>query len=99
MGAFSGIGEATTKKLAQEGAKIDIAARREVAGHVVYPGSAVSTDIYTTINDPEYRERVKNLRNTEGLSIESSDVSDAVAYAINTPETVAVSEILIRRTK
>lgn len=36
---------------------------------------------------------------TEGFSLKSSDIADAVAYAISTPETVAVREILIRPTK
>jgi len=104
-----------------------------VAGHVVYPGSAVycgtkfavraimeglrqeerennirstiispglvDTELYTTVNDPENRERLKNNAKIEGVGLKSSDVADAVAYAISTPETVAISEILIRPTK
>ncbi|MCY8636084.1 oxidoreductase, partial [Bacillus spizizenii] len=66
---------------------------------IVSPG-AVSTELYTTINDPKNREWVKNLMDTgEGFSLKPSDIADAVAYAISTPETVAVSEILIRPTK
>ncbi|MBP1080194.1 SDR family oxidoreductase [Bacillus capparidis] len=233
MGASSGIGEATTKKLAQEGAKLMIAARREdrlqalveslpnneisyavadvskkeevqavvdlavekygrvdvlynnagvmptaplsethfdewrqmldinimgvlngiaavlpimkkqqsghiistdsIAGHVVYPGSAVyfgtkfavraimeglrqeerennlrstiispgavDTELYLTSQDLEVQEWLKNNQRSEGFGLKSSDIADAVAYVISTPETVAVSDILIRPTK
>nr|WP_309101794.1 SDR family oxidoreductase [Fredinandcohnia onubensis] len=60
------------------------------------PGT-VDTELHTTINDPENREWVENLQRTIGLK--PSDVADAVAYAISTPETVAVSEIIIRPTR
>jgi len=40
---------------------------------------------------------VENLQLTIGLK--SSDVAEAVAYAISTPETIAISEIIIRPTK
>ncbi|WP_132001504.1 SDR family oxidoreductase [Mesobacillus foraminis] len=63
---------------------------------LISPGT-VDTELHTTIKDPENRERVENLQRTIGL--QSSDVADAVAYAISTPETVAVSEIIIRPTK
>ena len=66
---------------------------------IISPG-AVSTELYTTINTPKDREWVKNLMDAgEGLSLKPNDIADAVAYAISTPETVAVSEILIRPTK
>jgi NADP-dependent 3-hydroxy acid dehydrogenase YdfG len=104
-----------------------------IAGHVVYPGSAVycgtkfavraimeglrqeerennirstiispglvDTELYTTVNDPANREWLKKNAKIEGVGLKPSDIADAVAYAIRTPETVAVSEIMIRPTK
>jgi NADP-dependent 3-hydroxy acid dehydrogenase YdfG len=63
---------------------------------LISPGT-VDTELHTTINDPQRRDWVENLQRTIGLK--SSDVADAVAYAISTPETVAVSEIIIRPAK
>ncbi|MEM1506196.1 SDR family oxidoreductase [Domibacillus sp. 8LH] len=63
---------------------------------IISPGT-VDTELHTTINDPERRKWVEALQRTTGLK--SSDVADAVAYAISTPETVVVSEIIIRPTK
>ncbi|MCY8232467.1 SDR family oxidoreductase [Priestia endophytica] len=63
---------------------------------LISPGT-VDTELHTTINNPKRREWVEDLQRTIGL--QSSDVADAVAYAISTPETVAVSEIIIRPTK
>lgn len=110
-----------------------IIATDSVAGHVVWPGSAVysgtkfavraimeglrqeegannirstiispgavATELYKTINDPEVSESVKKGQRTPGFGLTSEDVAEAVAYAISTPETVSVSEILIRPTK
>ncbi|RUT45433.1 SDR family oxidoreductase [Paenibacillus anaericanus] len=104
-----------------------------IAGHVVYPGSAVycgtkfavraimeglrqeerennlrstiispgavDTELYLTSKDLETQEWLKNNQSTEGFGLKSSDIADAIAYAISTPETVAVSEIMIRPTK
>jgi NADP-dependent 3-hydroxy acid dehydrogenase YdfG len=133
MGVLNGI--AAVLPIMKQQQSGHIISTDSVAGHVVYPGSAVycgtkfavraimeglrqeerennirstiispgavSTELYTTINDPESREWVKNLmsKGAEGLSLKSSDIADAVAYAISTPDTVAVSEILIRPTK
>ncbi|RAS73135.1 SDR family oxidoreductase [Priestia endophytica] len=63
---------------------------------LISPGT-VDTKLHTTINNPKRREWVEDLQRTIGL--QSSDIADAVAYAISTPETVAVSEIIIRPTK
>jgi NADP-dependent 3-hydroxy acid dehydrogenase YdfG len=132
MGVLNGI--AAVLPIMKQQQSGHIISTDSVAGHVVYPGSAVycgtkfavraimeglrqeerennirstivspgavSTELYTTINTPEDREWVKNLMDSgEGFSLKSSDTADAVAYAISTPETVAVSEILIRPTK
>ena len=63
---------------------------------MISPGT-VDTELHLTINDPKRREWTENIQRTIGLN--SSDVADAVAYAISTPETVTVSEIIILPTK
>ncbi|UNL86883.1 SDR family oxidoreductase [Priestia koreensis] len=133
MGVLNGIAAVLPVMKKQQSGHI--IATDSVAGHVVYPGSAVycgtkfavraimeglrqeekdnnvrstiispgavTTELYTTINHAADRESVRDLmsKGEEGFSLKSSDVGDAVAYAISTPETVAVSEILIRPTK
>lgn len=103
-----------------------------VAGHVVYPGSAVycgtkfavraimeglrqeerennirstiispgmvNTELYKTISDPKTRESLQQAAAIPGVGLTPDQIADAVAYAISTPETVAVSEIIIRPT-
>lgn len=130
MGVLNGIAAVLPVMRKQKSGHI--IATDSVAGHVVYPGSAVycgtkfavraimeglrqeerennlrstiispglvDTELYTTINDPENREWVKNNGKIEGVGLKSSDIADAVAYAISTPDSVAVSEILIRPT-
>ncbi|WP_424767856.1 hypothetical protein [Paenibacillus sp. sgz302251] len=68
----------------------------EICYSCLSPGT-VDSELHTTINDLENGEWVQNLQRTIGLR--SSDVADAVAYAISTPETVAISEIIIRPTQ
>lgn len=63
---------------------------------VISPGT-VDTELHNTINDPERRKWTEDLQHKIGLK--SSDVADAVVYAIGTPETVTVSEIVLLPTK
>jgi NADP-dependent 3-hydroxy acid dehydrogenase YdfG len=44
-------------------------------------------------------EMLKENASKEGFGLRPEDIADAVAYAINTPESVAINEILIRPTK
>ncbi|MCA9704310.1 MAG: SDR family oxidoreductase [Myxococcales bacterium] len=104
-----------------------------VAGHVVYPGSAVycgtkfavraimeglrqeeresgirstiispglvNTELYRTIGDPRVGEALKSASEVPGIGLTADDVASAVEYAVGTPDTVAVSEIIIRPTR
>lgn len=131
MGVLNGIAAVLpTMKQQKSG---HILATDSVAGHVVYPGSAVycgtkfavraimeglrqeerennirstiispglvDTELYTTISDEEFGESLKNASKIPGIGLTSEDVAEAVAYVLGTPDTVAVSEILIRPTK
>lgn len=131
MGVLNGIGAVLPIMKKQQSGHI--IATDSIAGHVVYEGSAVycgtkfavraimeglrqeerennirstiispglvDTELYTTINDPKNRERVKNNAKIEGLGLTPDIIADAVAYAIDTPDSVAVSEVIIRPTK
>jgi NADP-dependent 3-hydroxy acid dehydrogenase YdfG len=66
--------------------------KNHIRSTLISPGT-VDTELHTTITDPERREWIENLQHAIGLK--SSDVADAVAYAISTPDTVNVSEILL----
>jgi NADP-dependent 3-hydroxy acid dehydrogenase YdfG len=131
MGALNGIAAVLpTMKKQKSG---HIIATDSVAGHVVYPGSAVycgtkfavraimeglrqeerednirstiispglvNTELYTTISDKEFGESLRQASEIPGIGLSAEDVAEAVAYAVGTPDTVAVSEIVIRPTK
>ena len=63
---------------------------------VISPGT-VDTELHNTINDPERRKWTEELQHKIGLK--SSDVADAVVYAVGTPESVTVSEIVLLPTR
>jgi len=130
MGVLNGI--AAVLPAMKEQKSGHILATDSVAGHVVYPGSAVycgtkfavraimeglrqeeresnirstiispglvDTELYTTISDKEFGEALNKASKIPGVGLTPDDVAEAVAYAIGTPATVAVSEIIIRPT-
>ncbi|SHR48690.1 short-chain dehydrogenase/reductase SDR [Mycobacteroides abscessus subsp. abscessus] len=59
---------------------------------LISPGT-VDTELHLTISDSDRREWIENLQREIGL--QSGDVADAVAYAIGTPNSVNISEILM----
>ncbi|MEH7096544.1 SDR family oxidoreductase [Neobacillus vireti] len=65
---------------------------------MISPG-AVDTELPNSINDPQMVEMLKETASKEGFGLRPEDIAEAVAYAINTPESVAINEILIRPTK
>lgn len=64
---------------------------------LISPGN-VATDIYKTIQNESTRQAELEFRKTVD-SLTSEDVAAAVSYAIETPDRMSVSEIVIRPTK
>ncbi|MFC0475505.1 SDR family oxidoreductase [Robertmurraya beringensis] len=64
----------------------------QIRSTLISPGT-VNTELHLTISDSERREWIENLQQEIGL--QSSDVADAVAYAIGTPKSVNIGEILM----
>lgn len=129
MGVLNGISAVLPKMVEQKSGHI--ISTDSVAGHVVYPDSAVycgtkfavraimeglrqeqrennikstiispgavQTELYKTINDKKVSLELHEAQKEWGLSAE--DIAQAVAYVINTPARVSVSDMIIRPTK
>lgn len=129
MGVLNGI--AATLPIMEQQQAGHIIATDSVAGHVVYPDSAVycgtkfavraimeglrqeqrenqikstivspgavQTELYTTIQDKEVGESLRQAQQEWGLT--SEDVAQAVVYAIDTPDRVSISNLIIRPTQ
>ncbi|AKP67584.1 SDR family oxidoreductase [Companilactobacillus ginsenosidimutans] len=68
---------------------------------IVSPG-AVRTELVNTVGNKEIQDSLKPLFEApekSGLSLSADDVANAVVYAIDQPENVAISEVLIRPSK
>lgn len=128
MGVLNGIATVLPIMRAQKSGHI--IATDSVAGHVVYPGSAVYcgtkfavraimeglrqeeganhikstiispgavlTELYKTISDKEESEAIYRMQKEIGLTAE--DIAEAVAFVIDTPDRMSVSDIIIRPT-
>lgn len=131
MGVLNGIAAALPIMAEQKSGHI--ITTDSVAGHVVYPGSAVycgtkfalraimeglrqeqrennikstivspgavRTELYTTINDKDASEQLRQKQSQEGFGLTSEDIAESVVFAIETPDHMSVSEIIIRPTK
>lgn len=71
--------------------------QEQVENHIrttmISPG-VVNTELFSTISDPEQREATRT--SEQGMGIQPEDVANAVAYAIDQPESVGINEILLR---
>lgn len=128
MGVLNGI--AAALPIMREQKSGHIIATDSVAGHVVYPGSAVYcatkfavraimeglrqeerlnnikstiispgavlTELYKTIHDKEESEAIYRMQKEIGLTAE--DIAEAVAFVIDTPDRMSVSDLIIRPT-
>ncbi|MHC5372691.1 SDR family oxidoreductase [Enterococcus sp. LJL120] len=128
MGVLHGIGS-VLPIMRKQGSGL-IITTDSVAGHVVYPGSAVyngtkyavraimeglrqeeknngirstivspgmvSTELISTVGNEKIAASLTEMGKKEGASLFAEDVANAVAYVIEQPEHVAVSEVLIR---
>jgi len=129
MGVLNGI--TATLPIMEQQQSGHIIATDSVAGHVVYPESAVycgtkfavraimeglrqeqrennvkstiispgavQTELYTTIRDQATGESLRQAQQEWGLT--SEDVAQAVLYAIDTPDRVSISNLIIRPTQ
>ena len=91
-GSSSGIGAATARRLAAEGAAVALVARRREVS-VVEPGT-VDTELASHL-----RPGIRQAAQTQIGSIQPlrpEDIADAVAYIVTRDRRVAVNEILVR---
>lgn len=128
MGVLNGIGAVLPIMHKQKSGLI--ITTDSVAGHVVYPGSAVyngtkfavraimeglrqeelsngirstiispgmvNTELFSTVGDKSLENELQKTADQTGNSLTSEDVARAVIYAIEQPDHVTISEVLLR---
>lgn len=67
-----------------------------VKSTIISPG-AVQTELFNTISDKQAAQALHEAQTEWGLT--SEDVAEAVVYAIDTPDRVSISNLIIRPTK
>lgn len=131
MGVLNGIGAVLPIMQKQQAGLI--ISTDSVAGHVVYPGSAVyngtkyavraimeglrqeelengirstiispgmvASELFSTVGDESTEAALRETAGKSGFSLTSEDVAQAVLYAIEQPEHVTISEVLLRPAK
>lgn len=131
MGVLNGIGAVLPIMQKQQAGLI--ITTDSVAGHVVYPGSAVyngtkyavraimeglrqeelengirstiispgmvATELFKTVGDPQLEASLRATAAEQGNSLRPEDVAEAVLYAIQQPNNVTISEVLLRPAK
>jgi len=131
MGVLNGIGAVLPIMQKQQTGLI--ISTDSVAGHVVYPGSAVyngtkyavraimeglrqeelengirstiispgmvASELFSTVGDESTEAALRETAGKAGFSLSSEDVAQAVLYAIEQPEHVTISEVLLRPAK
>ena len=112
-GASSGIGEATARALAAQGASVVVAARRKdrldapVGDLEASGGTAIAVECDVTVQDEATALVATTLERRDGMMqrfagmerMEAEDISDAITYIVTRPRRVAINEILIRPTE
>lgn len=131
MGVLNGIGAVLPIMQNQQSGLI--ISTDSVAGHVVYPGSAVyngtkyavraimeglrqeelsngirstiispgmvASELFNTVGDEATEMALRETADKAGFSLAAADVAQAVLYAIEQPEHVTISEVLLRPAK
>lgn len=69
--------------------------KNNIRSTIISPG-AVETELFSTITDKQTREKI--YQNERSYGLKDIDIANAVAYAIDQPETVSINEILLRPT-
>ncbi|MFD1410970.1 SDR family oxidoreductase [Lapidilactobacillus gannanensis] len=67
---------------------------------VIAPGT-VQTELFNSINNQEIKEQLESLKNLPGADmqvLQPEEISEAVAFVINTPKNMAVNEMVIQST-
>jgi len=108
-GASSGIGEATARALAEQGATVAVAARRKdrldalAADIGGLPIEADVTDREQAVAAVERTAQEFEVRNQLRASVEQNlraeDIADAIVYIVTRPRHMAINEILARPTE